>query len=89
MGCLWLRFYEMNGNSLYHAAARRSIQFVARTQNLKSSHLETRGAIAGSYPIFGWYERFAYPNWAAKFFVDALLRLHQVDRASIPLAFKG
>jgi hypothetical protein len=32
-----------------------------------------RGGIAGSLPIWGDYSRFEYPNWAAKFFADALL----------------
>jgi len=32
-----------------------------------------RGAIAGSYPLWGRYLRWRYPNWAAKFFLDALL----------------
>ncbi|MBC8072612.1 MAG: hypothetical protein IAG13_30100, partial [Deltaproteobacteria bacterium] len=34
---------------------------------------ETRGAIKGSHPIWGGYSPFTYPNWATKFFVDALL----------------
>jgi hypothetical protein len=33
----------------------------------------TRGAIPGSFPIWGRYEPFAFPNWATKFFCDALL----------------
>ena len=33
----------------------------------------TRGGIKGSHPIWGGYDPFRYPNWAAKFFVDALL----------------
>jgi hypothetical protein len=32
-----------------------------------------RGGIAGSAPIWGDYSRFEYPNWAAKFFADALM----------------
>jgi hypothetical protein len=32
-----------------------------------------RGAVAGSSPIFGRYMAFRYPNWAAKFFMDALM----------------
>ena len=32
-----------------------------------------RGGIAGSSPIWGDYSRFEYPNWAAKFFADALM----------------
>jgi hypothetical protein len=29
--------------------------------------------VAGSFPIWGRYAPLSYPNWAAKFFVDALL----------------
>ncbi len=32
------------------------------------------GAIAGSYPILGGYMTGGYPNWATKYFIDALLR---------------
>ena len=32
---------------------------------------DTRGAIRGSFPIFGSYGQYQYLNWAAKFFVDA------------------
>ena len=28
---------------------------------------------AGSLPIWGGYSRFEFPNWAAKFFADALM----------------
>jgi hypothetical protein len=33
----------------------------------------------GSYPLTGRYERLKAPNWAAKFFVDALLKLDETD----------
>ena len=32
-----------------------------------------KGGISGSYPIWGQYERFSYPNWAAKFYLDAAI----------------
>jgi len=79
MGRLWLRFYETSGSRVHYHAAKRAITFVARTQNLKTSNPNLRGAIAGSRPIYGRYERFKYPNWAAKFFIDALLILDKVD----------
>jgi len=59
----------------YLAAAQRAIAFVASTQDLVTDHPGVRGGIAGSYPIYGRYGRFKYPNWAAKFFTDALLAL--------------
>jgi hypothetical protein len=31
------------------------------------------GAIPGSFPLFGEYMRAGYPNWATKYFIDALL----------------
>lgn len=33
---------------------------------------ELKGAVAGSSPIWGAYMRFKYPNWAVKFYLDAL-----------------
>jgi hypothetical protein len=79
MALLWLRFYDLSGETFYLDAARKAIAFVAAAQNLRTSNLNVRGAIAGSYPIYGRYERFKYPNWAAKFFVDALLALQALD----------
>jgi hypothetical protein len=86
---LWLRFYEASGNRAYYIAARKAITFVAHTQNLKTSNPNIRGAIAGSYPIYGRYERFKYPNWAAKFFIDALLALDRVDNGGDLLSYVG
>ncbi|NIV29347.1 MAG: hypothetical protein GWN58_07510 [Anaerolineae bacterium] len=79
---LWLRLYGQSGEERYLDAARKTISFVTRTQDLHTSDANTRGAIAGSYPIYGRYERFKYPNWAAKFFVDALLALQAADKAA-------
>ena len=79
MSRLWLRFYETGGDRTYYVAAKKAITFVTRTQNLKTSNPNIRGAIAGSYPIYGQYERFKYPNWAAKLFIDALLLLDKVE----------
>jgi hypothetical protein len=31
------------------------------------------GGVPGSYPLWGAYVRFGLPNWAAKFFLDALM----------------
>lgn len=76
---LWLRFYDLTRDTSYLDAARKAVAFVAATQDLQTSNVNIRGGIAGSFPIYGRYERFLYPNWAAKFFIDALLALHKVD----------
>ena len=80
MALVWLQFYELSGEKCYLDAARKAIAFVAATQDLRTSNPNIRGAIAGSYPIYGRYERFNYPNWAAKFYIDALLALDNAKR---------
>lgn len=89
MSRLWLRFHEACRDQACYDAAEKAITFVARTQDLETSTLDIRGAIAGSYPIYGRYERFKYPNWAAKFFIDALLMLDKVKNEGNPLSYVG
>jgi hypothetical protein len=89
MSHLWLRFHKTSDDQIYYDAAEKGIAFVAHTQDLKTSNLNIRGAIAGSYPIHGRYERFKYPNWAAKFFVDALLMLDEVKNRRTLLSYAG
>ncbi len=89
MARLWLCFYELSGQKAYHTAAAKAITFVARTQKLQTSNPDLYGAIAGSYPIYGLYERFKYPNWATKFFIDALLALETVEGRAAPAHYVG
>jgi len=79
MGRLWLRFYQQTAKSEYYQAAQRAITFVANHQDLETSVSSIHGAVAGSYPIYGHYERFKYPNWAVKFFIDSILTLDFID----------
>ncbi len=72
---LWLRLFLLRGDPAYAEAAERAILYVSHTQKLRASNLGVRGGIPGSSPIYGRYERFAYPNWATKFYIDALLTL--------------
>lgn len=76
---LWLLLFGRLDNPAYAEAAERAILFVSHTQKLTASSQGLRGGIAGSAPIYGRYERFVYPNWAAKFYVDALLTLRAME----------
>lgn len=89
VGHLWQRFFKVTSNKEYLGAARKAITFVARTQNLKTWNPNIRGGIAGSYPIYGKYERFKYPNWAAKFFIEALLALDEVTSSDKYIWYVG
>jgi hypothetical protein len=43
------------------------------TQAIKTTIASIRGAIPGAFPLWNGYAMNAYPNWACKFFADALM----------------
>ena len=73
----WLKMYQITGNTEYRDAAFAANKYVRRTMKLDGP-AETRGAIGGSFPIYGDYCQYAYPNWACKFFIDSNLLEQQV-----------
>jgi uncharacterized protein YyaL (SSP411 family) len=77
----WLRLHALAGDSRCQMAARRTIEFVKRTQNLGHPNVGIRGGVKGSYPFDGPYGKFEMLNWAAKFFVDALLMIGDPEMA--------
>jgi uncharacterized protein YyaL (SSP411 family) len=72
LGGAWLRIHEVTGNGRFRRAGDAAVA-EARRHQLAGSNPNTRGALPGSFPIFGRYTPFAFPNWATKFLVDALL----------------
>jgi hypothetical protein len=66
---LWLRYRQAE----YLSASRKALEFVCKTQDLDTSNPNVYGGISGSYPVYGKYERLKYPEWAAKFFISAIL----------------
>jgi len=81
--CLnWLRLAQETGEDSLRDNARRGIEYVKSTQRLSDPADAARGGIPGSHPIWGGYSRFEYPNWAAKFFADALMM--QAENTPIP-----
>lgn len=79
------RFAEALGRREFLASADHLIDFVKATQRLESEDPDIVGAIAGSYPILSTYSTAGFPNWAAKYFIDALMlrrRLHESDGRS-------
>ena len=70
---IWQKLYKMTKDYKFKNAAEKSNSFMKTMQSLKSSNHGIKGGIQGAYPIYGWYAPFCFPNWAAKFFVDALM----------------
>ena len=73
MSLNWTRLAQITGEEGFRARARAGLDYLKTTQKLAAHDAAVRGGIAGSSPIWGDYSRFEYPNWAAKFFADALM----------------
>lgn len=82
MALCWLRLAQIREDCAFRTAASRAIAYVKRCQRLAAADSVVRGAIPGSVPIWGDYSRFEFPNWAAKFFADALMM--EVADVAIP-----
>ncbi len=73
MSLNWTRLAQITGDDSFREHARAGLAWLKTTQHLDDPDDTVRGGIAGSCPIWGDYSRFEYPNWAAKFFADALM----------------
>jgi len=67
------RLHEHTGDSKYKTAADRLVNYLKALQILDSGNPAINGAIPGSFPLMGAYMRAGYPNWATKYFLDALM----------------
>jgi hypothetical protein len=77
LGGVWLRLYEITGETRYRDAGLRGVEHAAGHQR-RSSWEAIDGALPGSYPIYGRYAPLQFPNWATKFLVDSLLLRERV-----------
>jgi hypothetical protein len=74
MSIVWMKFYNLYGDEKYLRGAREMNSLLMYIQGLtRDGRKEINGAIQGSFPIWGRYEPFAFPNWATKYFLEALL----------------
>lgn len=72
MALIWLRLYTLRGDGRFLNAALIALDQIKAAQSLDNTNPGIRGAIAGSWPVWGGYINNAFPNWAAKFFLDAM-----------------
>jgi uncharacterized protein YyaL (SSP411 family) len=81
---IWLRLHDLTHERRFVEAARASNRFLMATQNLGHPNPGIRGGIKGSHPIWGDYQDFCYPNWAPKFFADAIMHELRVTKPGRP-----
>ena len=80
---IWLRLYEIIGDSKYLEAAKRANAFLKGLQVIQTRNKNIRGAIKGSHPIWGGYNPFNYMNWMTKFFADSLILEEKIRNSKI------
>lgn len=83
MALIWMDLYRLDGDEYWLRASDRAIELVKQAQLLHSSNPNLKGAIPGPDPMWGWYNDGAVLNWAAKFFIDALLSKSALEATRI------
>jgi hypothetical protein len=78
MALIWFRLHSLSHNLPLVNAALKAIDLVKLAQPMRNSNSGLFGGIPGSDPIHGSYIEGAVPNWAAKYFIDALLEKRRV-----------
>jgi len=73
MAIIWQRLAAETGDGSWKTAAENANRFNLSIQDLASADGAVRGGLPGSNPRSGGYMKNRYPNWAAKFFMDALM----------------
>lgn len=73
MSIIWYLLYGITNDEDFLIAANKTMRFVMSCQVIESSHKNIKGAIKGSQPVYGKYSPFTFPNWATKFFIDAMI----------------
>ena len=85
---IWLHMYEEHGDPRLLNAALKAIDIVKAAQVMDAEDRGVSGGIAGSQPIWGEYIPHAFPNWAAKYFIDALLAKQKALEREVPFRSK-
>jgi hypothetical protein len=73
LAIIWAKLFDDAKDEGLRRAATRALDYVMACQDVTTDDLDVRGAIKGSQPIWGRYAPMSYPNWATKFFIDAMI----------------
>ncbi len=69
---VWSRLDAIEPDECYKRGLNLALSYVMARQDLTTSASGVRGGVKGSHPVWGRYACMTYPNWATKFFVDAM-----------------
>ncbi len=82
LALIWAKLYAIGGDEVFRRALDRVLDYVMSCQDIDTADPNVRGAIKGSDPIWGPYTPLTYPNWATKFFIDAMILRSEVEKLS-------
>lgn len=77
---VFYRLFEHEGDPRFREGADRLVDFLKALQILDACNPGVNGALAGAFPILGEYMTGGYPNWATKYFLDALVLQERVSK---------
>lgn len=80
LAIVWMKLYEITSDTFYLDSAFKMIDFIKTLQNIKTRKNGIKGGIKGAFPVYGSYSFLKYPNWAAKFFADALMMKTHISK---------
>jgi len=71
---IWEKLFTLTGDKKYQQGFQNMNKLLVAIHQRDTPETEdTRGAIFGSFPLWGRYESFGCPNWASKYMMDSLL----------------
>lgn len=73
MATIWARLHQITGDPRYEEAVLHANRYLKACQRLYAGFADLRGALPGSRPSWGRYMFMRFPNWAVKYFADALI----------------
>jgi len=80
MSVVWLKLFQITKDGRYLNGALKMNDSLEKSQNTYSNNPGINGGMKGFDPIWGGYAPLTYPNWAVKFFCDALLLKEKIKR---------
>lgn len=72
LGGVWLRTFQLTGDDRFLEAGLKAVEQAAAHQE-RGPWADVRGAVPGSFPLWGRYAPLQFPNWATKFLADAFV----------------
>lgn len=70
---IWGKLYQLTKKATYLECMQKINRYLMKCQIFKTDNTDLKGGMPGSNPISGDYGKFEILNWAAKFFIDALM----------------